>query len=582
MDHEKNDNLTLFGETNFRNQAQRFGIKTDDRRRHMYVIGKTGMGKTTLLENMAASDILNGHGLAIVDPHGEFAEKMLEFVPKSRINDVIYFNPGDLNYPIALNVIEQVDPEYRHLVASGLIGVFKKIWADSWGPRLEYLLRNAILALLEYPGATLLGIMRILIDKEYRKKVVAKVSDPVVKGFWVDEFSKYPDRFQSEAVAPIQNKVGQFLTSSLIRNIVGQTKSKIDIREVMDGRKILIMNLAKGRLGEDNSALLGAMMITRIQLAAMSRVDTPEEERADFFLYVDEFQNFATESFASILSEARKYRLSLILAHQYIEQVEETVRNAVFGNVGTIVSFRVGAQDAEFLETEFAPEFMPQDLVNLTKFNIYLKLMIDGVACRPFSSKTLPPISKPGKPQTKKIIQVSRERYASSRKQVEERIARWSTTIPQTQNPPGTKSPYAKKPDANYKVLNKPPEKKSDPAEEKFPVNCSNCGRQTHVKFKPDGVRPTYCRECLQLVKKGEISAIPAKESKTKILTLKKEDSAKKSDTKSTAATEKKPAPPKSKPAESNSPKPLPNHEKEDTIDVQGLRDAIEKAKKSS
>lgn len=585
MEHKKSDSITFFGETNFRNQSQQFGIKIDDRRRHMYVIGKTGMGKTTLLENMAASDILNGHGLAIVDPHGEFAEKMLEFVPKNRINDVIYFNPGDLDYPIALNVIEQVDPEYRHLVASGLIGVFKKIWADSWGPRLEYLLRNAILALLEYPGATLLGIMRILIDKEYRKKVVAKVSDPVVKGFWVDEFSKYPDRFQSEAVAPIQNKVGQFLTSSLIRNIVGQTKSKIDIREVMDSRKILIMNLAKGRLGEDNSALLGAMMITRIQLAAMGRVDIPEEERADFFLYVDEFQNFATESFASILSEARKYRLSLILAHQYIEQVEETVRNAVFGNVGTIVSFRVGAQDAEFLETEFAPEFMPLDLVNLTKFNIYLKLMIDGVACRPFSSTTLPPISKPGKPQTKKIIQISRERYASSRKQVEERISRWSLTIPQTQNPPGTKNPYAKKPDNNYKVLNSAPQKATDPAEEKFPVNCSNCGRETHVKFKPDGVRPTYCRECLQLVKKGEITAIPAKESKAEILTLKKDEKKAstpvKSAVKSTpkTSTENKTASTPQKTSVSR-PKPLPNHQKEDTIDVQGLRDAIEKAKK--
>lgn len=347
---EQHSEINYFGKTNFRNKERVFGIKTDDRRRHLYVIGKTGMGKTNMIQNMAIQDIRNGKGVAIVDPHGEFAEDCLRAVPSNRINDVIYFNPADTEFPIALNIMEKVDAEQRHLIASGLVGVFKKLWADSWGPRLEYLLRNAILALLEYPSSTLLGVNRLLIDKTYRAKVIEKVSDPVVRTFWTDEFTKYQDRLLAEAIAPIQNKVGQFLSSSLIRNIVGQTKSAFNVREVMDEQKILIMNLSKGKIGEDNSALLGAMMITKIQLAAMARVDTPERERKDFYLYVDEFQNFATESFAGILSEARKYRLNLILAHQFISQLDETVRDAVFGNVGTIAAFRIGAMDTEVLE----------------------------------------------------------------------------------------------------------------------------------------------------------------------------------------------------------------------------------------
>ncbi|KKT24921.1 MAG: hypothetical protein UW11_C0038G0022, partial [Parcubacteria group bacterium GW2011_GWA2_43_9b] len=404
--------ITIIAETDFRNQKRRFGIKNGDRQRHVYVVGKTGTGKTTLLENMAKQDIQQGRGLAIVDPHGEFAEKMIDFVPSSRINDVIYFNPADINFPIAFNVMEQVDAEHRHLVASGLVGVFKKIWAESWGPRLEYVLRNAVLALLEYPGATLLGIMRLLVDKDYRAKVMEKVKDPVVKSFWVDEFSKYKGNFEVEAISPIQNKVGQFLTNPLIRNIVGQTKSTIDPRKAMDEGKIMILNLSKGLIGEDASALLGAMMITKIQLAAMSRVNIPENERKEFYLYVDEFQNFATDSFANILSEARKYRLGLILAHQYIGQLisdsSTRVKDAVFGNVGTMIVFRVGAEDAEFLEKEFSPEFMATDLVGLGFAQIYLKLMIDGFASRPFSATTLPPIQREEKSHREKIIKVSR------------------------------------------------------------------------------------------------------------------------------------------------------------------------------
>ncbi|MDD5626526.1 MAG: type IV secretion system DNA-binding domain-containing protein [Patescibacteria group bacterium] len=425
----QDNEIVPFAKTNYRGQERKFGIRVDDRRRHIYVIGKTGMGKTTLLENMAIADIQGGRGLAIVDPHGQFADKMLDFVPPQRINDVIYFNPADYDYPIAFNIFERVEPHYKHLIADGLVGVFKKIWADSWGPRLEYILRNAILALLDYPSSTLLGVTRILVDKEYRRKVVQKIQDPVVRSFWVNEYANYSENFRNEAISPIQNKVGQFLSSSLIRNIIGQPQSSINIRDVMDHGKILLMNIAKGKVGEENSALLGAMMITKIQLAAMSRADIPEEERHDFYLYIDEFQNFSTDSFANILSEARKYRLNLIMAHQYITQMEEKVRDAVFGNVGTIICFRVGAMDAEFLEPEFQPVFTQLDLVNLTKFEIYLKLMIDGVASDAFSAMTLPPIEKeaPKYPEAReKITRISRERYATPRAVVEEKINRWS------------------------------------------------------------------------------------------------------------------------------------------------------------
>jgi len=416
------DDITFFAETTFRGENKKFGIKTDDRRRHMYVIGKTGMGKTTLLENMVISDILAGRGVGVVDPHGEFAEKILDFVPENRIDDVIYFNPADIEYPIPFNPLEQVDLEYRHLIASGMMGVFKKIWPDVWSARMEYILNNALLSLLEYPGSTLLSIMRLLSDKNYRLKVVEHLQDPVVKSFWVNEFARYSQRLEVEAVAAIQNKVGQFVSNPLIRNIVGQTSSAIDMRKVMDEGKILIINLAKGKIGEDNSALLGAMMITKIQLAAMSRTDLPQEQRRDFYLYVDEFQNFSTESFANILSEARKYKLNLILAHQYLGQLNEQVMSAIFGNVGTIVCFRIGAEDAEIFEKEFAPEFNANDLVNLAKYQIYIKLMIDGVASRAFSARTLPPFEKPTQSFKDVIIENTRTRYATPRAKVEEKI----------------------------------------------------------------------------------------------------------------------------------------------------------------
>ncbi len=529
--------INFFAKTNFRNQEVTFGIKTDDRRRHIYAIGKTGMGKTNLLENMIIQDIHNGKGACYIDPHGDTAEKLIKAIPSHRINDVIYFNPADQDYPIAFNVMEKVDPKYRHLVASGLVGVFKKIWADSWGPRLEYILRNAILALLEYPGSTLLGVTRILTDKKYRQRVIEKVKDPVVKAFWVDEFSKWNERVLQEVISPIQNKVGQFISSSLIRNIVGQTKSSFDVRKAMDSEKILIMNLSKGRIGEDASALLGAMMITKIQLAAMGRVDIEEDERKDFYLYVDEFQNFATESFAGILSEARKYRLNLILANQYISQLDETVRDSIFGNAGTIISFRVGASDAEFLEKEFAPVFTENDLVNLPKYHIYLKLMIDGIAGDAFSAVTLPPVDlTKTEGNEEKIIRISRERYASSKDEVEDKIARWSGVLnkqkkdkqlsnknhqkAQEQNVVSQKEKKDKNDEDNttqnkknikskenlknkqQKVAKNTSQKdnlqQDNDKKEKYPAVCDSCGIKIEVPFKPDGKRPTFCKDCLK------------------------------------------------------------------------------------
>ncbi|HUT96450.1 MAG TPA: CxxC-x17-CxxC domain-containing protein [Candidatus Paceibacterota bacterium] len=489
--------ITILGETNFRNKRTKFGIKTKDRRQHVYVVGKTGTGKSELLKNMAIQDIQNGHGVAIVDPHGDFAETMLDFVPSNRVNDIIYFNPADLEYPITFNIMENVEPEYRHLVVSGLMGVFKKIWPDVWSARMEYILRNAILSLLEYPGSTLLGVNRLLADKDYRQKVLEKVTDPSVKAFWTNEFAKYPDRFREEAVAPIQNKVGQFISTPLIRNIIGQVKSSIDMREIMDQGKILIVNLSKGRVGEDASQLLGALVITKLQLAAMSRVDVLEHERKDFYLYVDEFQTFATDAFASILSEARKYHLCLTLAHQYVAQLDSMgdkgkntkVRDAIFGNVGTLITFRVGADDAEFLEREFLPVFIADDLVNLTKYTIYLKLMIDGVASRAFSAQTMAPSTVPKKSFEDKIIKLSRERYTISRKAVEEKIARWSEVA------------------------------ETEEEAKKFEAVCSDCGKKTKVAFKPDGVRPVYCSSCLQKEreKKPNTQSQPIKKQKPEI-----------------------------------------------------------------
>ena len=417
--------ITYFAETDSRNKRLKFGIKAKDRTKHVYVIGKTGMGKSTLLENMAVQDIMGGEGICFVDPHGKTADLLLEYVPKERIRDVIYIAPFDTEYPISFNVLESVDVQKRHLVVSGLMSTFKKIWEDAWSARMEYILTNTLLALLEAPNTTLLGVNRMLSDKEYRKEIVSYVKDPSVKTFWVKEFANYTERMAAEAVPAIQNKVGQFTANPLIRNMIGQSQSSFDFREAMDKRKIIIINLSKGRIGDENMKLLGGLLVTKIYLAAMSRADVPERTSRmlpHFYLYVDEFQNFANASFADILSEARKYKLNLTIAHQYIEQMDEIVRPAVFGNVGTMISFRVGATDAEALEKEFAPVFVLEDIVNLGFAQIYLKLMIDGLSSQPFSATTLPPIAHPDTSYVKEIIDASREQFARPRVSVEEAI----------------------------------------------------------------------------------------------------------------------------------------------------------------
>ena len=419
------EKITYFAKTDARGKNVTFGIKAKDRQRHVYVIGKTGMGKSTLLENMAVQDIQNGEGIAFIDPHGSAAETLLNYIPEHRINDVLYFAPFDTQNPVAFNVMEDVGPEKRHLVVSGLMSVFKKIWVDAWSARMEYILQNTILALLEYPESTLLGVNRMLSDKAYRELVVANVKDPGVRAFWVDEFAKYNERYKQEAGDAIKNKIGQFTANPIIRNIVGQPKSSFDIRKMMDEKKILIMNLSKGLIGETNANLLGSMLTTRIYLAAMSRADlspTAMREMPNFYFYVDEFQSFANATFANILSEARKYHLNLTIAHQYIEQMEEEVRNAVFGNVGTIVSFRVGPFDAEVLETIFTPQFLAADIVNLGFAQVYLTLMIDGIGSPPFSATTILTPPAPAISYRDVAVASSRKQFSRPRADVEQDI----------------------------------------------------------------------------------------------------------------------------------------------------------------
>lgn len=443
------DRITYFAQTDSRNKKVNFGIKAKDRTKHVYVIGKTGMGKSTLLENMAVQDIKNGEGMAFIDPHGKTADLLLEYVPQERMKDVVYFAPFDTDYPISFNVLESVDPDKRHLVVSGLMSTFKKIWQDAWSARMEYILTNTLLALLEYPDATLLGVNRMLSDKEFRKQVIPHITDSSVKAFWTQEFANYTERMAAEAVPAIQNKIGQFTANALIRNMIGQPKSSFDIRKMMDEGKIFIINLSKGRIGESNANLLGGMLITKIYLAALSRADVPDrvlKTLPNFYLFVDEFQSFANESFADILSEARKYKLNLTIAHQYIEQMEEEVRAAVFGNVGTMIIFRVGAYDAEILEKEFTPQFTAEDIVNLGMYQIYLKLMIDGVSSQPFSATTLGPIAKPEHSNAPQVIEMSRSQFASIRKDVEARIDEWLAPIVVQKNQTGNKTAPQTKP----------------------------------------------------------------------------------------------------------------------------------------
>jgi hypothetical protein len=415
--------LAVLGRTKFRSRRELFGIRLDDRRRHLAVIGKTGMGKTTLLRQLIASDITAGRGLALIDPHGDLAQAILAAVPPHRTNDVVLFDAGDRDFPLAFNPLACPNSAQRPLVASGVVSAFKKLYGDSWGPRLEHILRNALLALLEVPGTSLLSLQRLLVDTSYQKMLTGRISDPIVRAFWDSEFAHWKPQYRAEAIAPIQNKVGQFLSHPILRAIVGQSRRGLDLRRVLDDGLVLVANLSKGTIGEDGSSLLGSLLVTGIQLAAMSRADTPEHQRRDFSLYVDEFQNFATESFATVLSEARKYRLSLTIANQYLAQMDEATAAAVFGNVGSLLVFQVGASDAEALADQLGGGVTPQDLLALPRFTAYVRLLIDGMPSRPFSMETIPPPTT-GRSHARAAVirRTSRHRYARPANQVESEI----------------------------------------------------------------------------------------------------------------------------------------------------------------
>jgi energy-coupling factor transporter ATP-binding protein EcfA2 len=414
----------IIGERHGWGEPQRFGISPVDQRQHIYIIGKTGSGKTTLLRNMIVQHLAVGHGVGLIDPHGDLAEELLNHIPSWRADHLCYFNPGDLEFPIGLNLLANVAPDDRHLVASGIVGAFKSIWRDSWGPRLEYILYNSIAALLDCPNTTLLGVNRLLTDDSYRAWVVRQIKDPFIREFWADEFASYDERFRREAIAPIQNKLGQFLLNPVVRNILGQVQSRVSFPFIMDKERIFIANLSKGKLGHDKANLLGSLLTTQFQLAAMARTNQPEHERRNFYLFIDEFQNFSTDAFASILAEARKYRLCLVLSHQYIDQVPFLIRQAVFGNVGTLISFRIGHTDAEVMESEFGKTFPPNALADLDRYEVVVKLLEDGTNREPFRAKMLPPLeNRVGRKG--KLITRSRERFSSSRSSVEQKLGRW-------------------------------------------------------------------------------------------------------------------------------------------------------------
>ena len=450
------DQISAFGVTNFRGINHQFGMLRYDRSRHVYIIGQTGAGKSGLLELFALSDIFHNQGYAIIDPHGDFAINNMKFIPGSRLNDVIYFNPADTAYPLGFNPLEVTNPNQKTNISSEIIGVLKRIFGDSWGPRLEYILRYTILALLDRPEATMLDITRMLTDKEFRKETLTYCRDTVVLQFWNVEFASWNDKFVAEAIAPVLNKVGAFTANPIIRNIIGQPKSTFNIRQIMDEGKILIVNLSKGLIGEDNAAILGSFLVTKIQLAAMSRSDIPDvRDRRPFYLYVDEFQNFATDSFATILSEARKYGLNLTVANQYISQMSDTVRDAVFGNVGTMISFRVSADDAPILAKQFEPNFESIDLLQMHNRNFVVNMVIGGEKTPAFSARTLelPPSQADNTPH---IIEHSRRMYSRNREDVEKEIDAAIKPVRNQKKQPAKPQPQ---PANNVPVVNSQPEK---------------------------------------------------------------------------------------------------------------------------
>lgn len=417
----------IFAMTDFRGNHYPYGIKEEDRKRHMYILGKTGSGKSTVIQNMAVSDIKEGKGVAVIDPHGDLVEDILELIPEERMKDVVYIDPSDRDFPVGLNMLDLKEGETMELLADGLVSVFKKFFGFSWGPRLQYILTNVFLTLLHCQNVSLLAVQRILLDKNYRKFLLKQVDDPFLINFWEKEYEEmsHNQRLLTEAIAPIQNKVGRFLNSPMIRNMIGQVTSSIDLQEIMNEEKILLVNLSQGKIGEENSSLLGGMIVTRLYTNAMQRAFLPEAERSNFYVYVDEFQNFATETFIKILSEARKYGLNLIVTHQYIDQISEEIQKAIFGNIGTLVNFVVGQHDAKRLAEEYTPELTAEDLVNLEKFSVVTKMMIDGSQSKPFTGKTISPWHK-SLGNKEKIKEFNRQQYASKREDIEAKLNKWS------------------------------------------------------------------------------------------------------------------------------------------------------------
>ncbi len=413
-----------FGVTNYHNNFVPFGIKRSDRRRHLYTVGKSGSGKSKLLELLINEDIQNGEGLAVLDPHGDLIDAIMRYIPEHRIKDVVLLDPADIDFPIAFNPLEKVSEAQKMQVTIGFLQIFKKLFGSNWSDRLEHVLRYTTLALLDSPNTTVLSILKMLTDKNYRQKIVARIQDSVVKSFWVSEFAAWSEKFDADAITPLLNKVGQFVATNMIRNMIGQPVTKFKIREIMDSKKILLMKVSKGLLGEENSSLIGSMFITKLYQAAMERADTPEDQRTDFYLYVDEFQNFATDTFAEILSEARKYRLNLTIAHQYMGQLSDTVRKTVFGNIGSMISFRVGAEDAQILAGEYAPIFKERDIINLGVREFYTKMSVNGELREAFSGFTLN-APTPVRDYTPEIIAWSRSQYCAPRESVEEMLKKW-------------------------------------------------------------------------------------------------------------------------------------------------------------
>jgi hypothetical protein len=422
--------VSMFGITNYHNTFQQFGIKREDRRRHLYVVGKSGTGKSKMLELLIQSDIKAGHGIGVLDPHGDLVDNILRMIPENRKKDVIVFDPSDTEYPIAFNPLEKVDEKFKMQITIGFIDIFKKLFGNNWSDRLEHVLRYTTLALLDSPNTSVLSILKMLTDKNYRQTIVSRIQDSVVKNFWVNEFAGWSEKFDAEAITPLLNKVGQLVSTNMVRNIIGQSTNSFDLRDIMDNKKILLMKVSKGLLGEENAQLIGSMIITKIYQAAMARADIRQEKREDFYFYVDEFQNFATDTFAEILSEARKYRLCMTIAHQYVGQLSEIIRKTVFGNVGSIVSFRVGADDASVLEEEYTPTFGIRDIINLGVREFYLKMSINGELSEAFSGKTMDMVF-PENDLTSEIMDESRKKYCTPREQVEELLTKWDEGAPE-------------------------------------------------------------------------------------------------------------------------------------------------------